>query len=245
MGERVADPQLRQKLVPNDHGFGTRRPSVDGGYFEAFARDNVELADIREHPIIEFTPEGIRTEEKLHNLDIAIFATGFDALTGALLKPRIVGRGGQTLGQKWEGGPLTQLGLATAGFPNMVIVAGPGSPSVLSNVIVSIEEHADWYAQMLAVFKTQGIEEFEATEAAEQAWTDYVQRRAEETLYGTANSFYNGGEVAGKPRTFMPYSGGVRNYRMHLRKCAEEGYAGFEKRTEPAVRKTPELDRHG
>lgn len=245
MGERVADPELRKKLVPSDHGFGTRRPSVDGGYFEAFARDNVELADIREHPIVEFTSDGIRTDDKLHKLDIVIYATGFDAITGALLKPRIVGRGGQTLTEKWADGPLTHLGLATAGFPNMVIVAGPGSPSVLSNVIVSIEEHADWYARMLAQLKAEGIVEFEATEAAERDWTDYVQQRAQETLYGTTNSFYNGGEVAGKPRVFMPFSGGVRNYRMHLQKCADEGYAGFEKHRQPAVQKTPELDRHG
>ncbi|SDD53211.1 flavin-containing monooxygenase [Ruegeria marina] len=244
MGERVADPELRKKLVPNDHGFGTRRPSVDGGYFEAFARDNVELADIREHPIVEFTPNGIRTDEKLHELDIVIFATGFDALTGALLRPRIVGRSGQTLAEKWADGPLTQLGLATAGFPNMVIVAGPGSPSVLSNVIVSIEEHADWFARMLAAFKAQGIAEFEATKAAERAWTDYVQQRARETLYGTANSFYNGGEVKGKPRVFMPFSGGVRNYRQHLQKCADENYSGFEKRKTPAAQKSTEVHRH-
>ena len=244
MGERIADPNLRKKLVPNDHGFGTRRPSVDGGYFEAFARDNVELADIREHQIVEFTPEGIRTDEKLHKLDIVIFATGFDALTGALLKPRIVGRGGLTLAKKWADGPLTQLGLATAGFPNMVIVAGPGSPSVLSNVIVSIEEHADWYARMLAAFKAQGIVEFEATEAAEKTWTDYVQQRAQETLYGTANSFYNGGEVAGKPRVFMPFSGGVRNYRQHLQKCADENYSGFQKCKSPAAQKSHGVHRH-
>jgi len=233
MAERIADPELKKKLVPNDHGFGTRRPSVDGGYFEAFARDNVSLADIREHPIVEFTPEGIRTDDKLHELDIVIFATGFDAITGALLKPRIVGRGGQTLAEKWEGGPLTQLGLATAGFPNMVMVAGPGSPSVLSNVIVSIEEQADWYAEMLASMKADVIVEFEATETAEQAWTDYVQERARETLYGTANSFYNGGEVAGKPRVFMPYSGGVRHYRLKLIECADAKYAGFEQRKTP------------
>ncbi len=244
MGERVADPELRRKLVPSDHGFGTRRPSVDGGYFEAFARSNVELADIREHPIVEFTTDGVRTAEKLHELDIIIYATGFDAITGALLKPRITGRGGRTLAEKWADGPLTQLGLATAGFPNMVIVAGPGSPPVLSNVIVSIEEHADWYAEMLATLRAEGIVEFEATEAAERGWTDYVQKRAQETLYGTADSFYNGGEVAGKPRVFMPYSGGVRHYRLQLQKCADAGYAGFKKRAAPAGRVTPELERH-
>ncbi len=244
MGERIADPALREKLVPNDHGFGTRRPSVDGGYFEAFARDNVDLADIREHPIREFTPEGIRTDVGLHPLDIVIFATGFDAITGALLKPRIVGRDGQTLAEKWADGPLTQLGLATAGFPNMVMVAGPGSPSVLSNVIVSIEEQADWYAAMIAKLKADGIAEFEATEAAERAWTDYVQQRAKETLYMKTNSFYNGGEVAGKPRVFMPYSGGVRHYRLQLQQCAADDYAGFELRSAPAAQQATKQAEH-
>jgi cation diffusion facilitator CzcD-associated flavoprotein CzcO len=234
MGERVADPVLREKLVPHDHGFGTRRPSVDGGYFETFARDNVTLADIREHPIVEFTPEGVRTDEKLYELDIVIFATGFDAITGSLLKPRIVGRGGQTLAEKWADGPLTQLGLATSGFPNMLVIGGPGSPSVLSNVMVSIEEQSDWYAGLFAAMKADDIVEIEATEAAEQSWTDYVQERAKETLYMTTNSFYNGAEVAGKPRVFMPYSGGVRHYRMLLESCAAEGYTGFQLRKSPA-----------
>lgn len=244
MGERIADSALREKLVPNDHGFGTRRPSVDGGYFEAFARDNVDLADIREHPIREFTPEGIRTDAGLHPLDIVIFATGFDAITGALLKPRIVGRDSQTLAEKWADGPLTQLGLATAGFPNMVMVAGPDSPSVLSNVIVSIEEQADWYAAMIAKLKADGIAEFEATETAEQAWTDYVQQRAKETLYMKTNSFYNGGEVAGKPRVFMPYSGGVRHYRLQLQQCAADDYAGFELRGAPAAQQATKQAEH-
>ena len=234
MGERVRDPEVREKLIPSTHRFGTRRPSVDSGYFEAFNRENVELADIREHPIMEFTADGIRTRAAHHPLDVVIFATGFDALTGALFKPEIRGRGGVRLRDKWADGPLTQYGVGTAGFPNMLIVAGPGSPSVLSNVMVSIEEQVDWFVALLTELRARGVAEFEVTEAAERDWTAHVQERARETLYMTADSFYNGGELAGKPRVFMPYSGGIRTYRRLLRECAEAGYSGFALRREPA-----------
>lgn len=242
MAERVKDPVVREKIVPHDHPFGARRPSVDSGYFEALDRDNVELADVREHPIVEFTAEGIRTDERLHELDMVIFATGFDALTGALLRPEIIGRNGMTLREKWASGPLTQLGIGVSGFPNMLIVVGPGSPSILTNVMVSIEEQVDWLAALLSGMKTRGEIEIEATEAAEQEWTNHVQERAHQTLYMTTNSFYNGGEIKGKPRVFMPYSGGVRNYRRHLKDCAEAGYAGFELRTAPLASKDASRD---
>lgn len=241
IGERVKDPALRQKLVPTTHRFGTRRPSVDSGYFEAFERDNVELVDIREHPILEFTAEGIRTGMADYELDVVILATGFDAITGSILKLRIVGRNGITLKDKWAEGPVTQLGVAVAGFPNMLIVAGPGSPSVLSNVMVSIEEQVDWFTALLSDMKARGQTELEATEDAERAWTAHVQERAQETLYMTADSFYNGGEMPGKPRVFMPYSGGVRNYRRLLQKCASENYSGFVFRTELAMPSSEEI----
>lgn len=234
IGARVDDPVTREKLIPDTHKFGTRRPSVDSGYFEAFNRENVTLADIRAHPITEFTESGIRTEDAFHELDMVIYATGFDALTGALFKPDIRGRDGELLRDKWGQGPLTHYGLGTAGFPNMLIVAGPGSPSVLSNVIVSIEEQVDWMVAMLSDLRDRGIAEFEVTKEAEEAWTSHVQERAQETLYMTADSFYNGGEVKGKPRVFMPYSGGVRAYRRLLIECAEQDYAGFALRPEPA-----------
>lgn len=233
IGERIKDPKTRDKLIPRTHHFGTRRPSVDSGYFEAFNRDNVTLADVKEFPILEFTEAGIRTAEAHHEFDIIIFATGFDALTGSLLKPAIHGRRGTLLKDKWAQGPLTHLGVATADFPNLLIVAGPGSPSVLSNVMVSIEEQVDWSVALLAGMKSRGEVELEATEQAEQDWSAHVQERALETLYMTADSFYNGGEVAGKPRVFMPYSGGIRSYRRLLETCAAEGYSGF------ALRKTP------
>jgi cyclohexanone monooxygenase len=229
----IDKPELRDKLVPKDHPFAARRPSVDSGYFQAFNRDNVELADVREFPIVEFTDKGIRTAAKEHELDLIIFATGFDAFTGSLLKPQIVGRQGLTLRQKWAAGPVTQLGIGTSGFPNLFVLVGPGSPSLLSNVMVSIEEQSDWFAQMIGAMDRLGVVEVEATAAAEQAWVAHVNERAKETLYLTADSYYNGAEVAGKPRVFMPYSGGVRGYRRLLHKCAESGYAGFELRDKP------------
>lgn len=224
---RVQDPVLRDKLTPRGHHFAARRPSVDSGYFEAFNRPNVELADLRESPIVEFTPDGIRTQAKLHALDMVILATGFDAFTGSLFKPNIVGRGGLTLRQKWQDGPVTQLGVAVSDFPNMLIVVGPGSPSLLSNVMVSIEEQVDWLATLIAHLNAQQVVEFEAEPEAERVWVAHVNDMVRQTLYLTTNSYYNGAEVAGKPRVFMPYSGGVRGYRRHLRQCAEQGYSGF------------------
>ena len=229
----IDKPELRDKLVPKNHAFAARRPSVDSGYFQAFNRDNVELADVREFPIVEFTEKGIRTTAKEHEFDIIIFATGFDAFTGSLLKPEIVGRQGLTLRQKWAAGPVTHLGIGTSDFPNLFVLVGPGSPSLLSNVMVSIEEQSDWFAQMIDAMDRLGVAGAAATEAAEQSWVAHVNERAKETLYLTADSYYNGAEVAGKPRVFMPYSGGVRGYRRLLHKCAESGYAGFELRDRP------------
>ena len=233
IGSVIKDPVLREKLTPKGHPFGARRPSVDSGYFEAFNRDNVELADVRESPIVEFTATGLRTAAKHHELDLVIFATGFDAFTGSLLKPDIVGRGGLTLRQKWADGPVTQLGVAVADFPNLFIVVGPGSPSLLSNVLVSTEEQIDWLAQLLAHMDASGRLEFEATHAAERQWVEHVNERARQTLYLSTDSYYNGAEVAGKPRVFMPYSGGVRGYRRLLQNCVARGYEGFELRAQP------------
>lgn len=190
---------------------------------------------------MEFTPEGIRTAEKPHEFDIVIFATGFDAFTGSILKPRIEGRNGQTLKEKWSDGPITQLGVGVAGFPNMLIVVGPGSPSLLSNVMVSIEEQIDWLADLMKAMDEKGLVEFEALPEAERAWVEHVNERARETLYMSANSYYNGAEIAGKPRVFMPYSGGIRAYRRILQNCAVEGYMGFALRRQPtgAVTRTP------
>jgi cation diffusion facilitator CzcD-associated flavoprotein CzcO len=227
IGQLVEDPKVRAALMPADFPFGTRRPSVDSGYFQTFNRDNVELVDLRDTPILAFTEHGIRTTTAEHSLDLVIFATGFDAFTGSLLKPQIIGRGDVTLQSKWEKGPTTQFGVAVAGFPNLFIVVGPGSPSLLSNVLVSTEEQLDWMANLLDTMKKRSLTEFEATPEAERAWTEQVQARAKETLYLSTSSYYNGAEIPGKPRVFMPYSGGVRGYRRLLNQCAADGYAGF------------------
>jgi len=223
----VHDPVLREKLTPRDFPYGARRPSVDSGYFQAFNRVNVELADVRESPIVEFTAHGIRTTQKHHDLDMVIFATGFDAFTGSLLKPDIIGRDGVSLREKWSAGPVTQLGVAVAGFPNLFIVVGPGSPSLLSNVLVSTEEQLDWLATLVDHMAKHDLGEFEATPESERAWVQHVNERAQETLYLSTPSYYNGNEIPGKPQVFMPYSGGVRGYRRILERCAADGYAGF------------------
>ena len=235
IGSVIHDPVLREKLVPKGHAFAARRPSVDSGYFQAFNRDNVELADLRESPIVEFSAAGIRTSAKTHALDMIIFATGFDAFTGSLLKPNIIGRGGLTLREKWAAGPVTQLGISVSEFPNMLIVVGPGSPSLLSNVMVSTEEQIDWLADLIRFMDANQVLEFEAEPAAEISWVAHVNERAQQTLYMTADSYYNGAEVAGKPKVFMPYSGGVRGYRRILQKCAQDGYTGFTLRKQPAA----------
>ena len=240
IGSVINNPLLRDKLIPKGHPFAARRPSVDSGYFQAFNRDNVELADLRESPIVEFIAEGIRTTAKLHAFDMIIYATGFDALTGSLLRPEIVGRGGMTLKEKWSAGPVTQLGVSVNGFPNMLIVVGPGSPSLLSNVLVSTEQQIDWLAGLIRKMDEDHIVEFEATVQAEQAWVAHVNDRVKGTLYLTTDSYYNGAEVAGKPRVFMPYTGGVRGYRRILEKCAAEGYSGFTLRKVPATAREAE-----
>ena len=225
---KVHDPELAEKLMPRGFPFGAKRPSVDSGYYEAFNRDDVELVDVGAHPIERITPTGIATAAGHHDLDVIVFATGFDAMTGSLLRPEIVGRDGLTLREKWSAGPVTHLGLGVSGFPNLFVIAGPGSPSLLSNVLLSIEQHVDWLAELLDHMDSAGRDLAEVTGEAERAWVDHVNAKADETLYPRARSYYMGDEVEGKPRVFMPYSGGVRGYRRILEQEAASGYAGFE-----------------
>ena len=227
IAEQIDDPALRDKLTPKGFPFGTRRPSVDSGYFATFNRPNVSLVDIHETPIQEFTATGIRTTDAELPFDIIIYATGFDAFTGSLLKPEIVGRGGLTLREKWAAGPRSFLGIAVSGFPNMFVIVGPGSPSLLSNVLLSTEEQIDWLSELFAYCRAQGIREVEASAKAEQKWVEHVNERAQETLYLKTPSYYLGAEMPGKPRVFMPYSGGVRGYRRILMKIAAKNYDGF------------------
>ncbi len=224
---QVDDPALREKLIPKDFPFGTRRPSVDSGYFAAFNRDNVALVDISETPIEAFTPAGICTGGTEYPFDIIIYATGFDAFTGSLLKPEVIGRGGVSLREKWAAGPVSFLGIGVHGFPNLFIIVGPGSPSLLSNVLLSSEEQIDWLSELFAYCDAHGFDSIEATEQAERSWVAHVNDRAQETLYPKTPSYYLGAEMPNKPRVFMPYSGGVRGYRRILEKTAALGYEGL------------------
>ncbi len=225
--EIVVDPEVARVLTPTDHPFGTKRPCLDTGYFETFNRDNVTLVDLRRSPITEIVPAGIRTTDALHELDSIVFATGFDAMTGPVLRIDIRGRGGQALKAKWAAGPRTYLGIATAGFPNLFLVTGPGSPSVLSNMVVAIEQHVDWIADCITFMAVTGVDTIEANVDAEDAWVDHVNELANATLFPTANSWYMGANVPGKPRVFMPYVGGLPVYRATCDDVAATGYRGF------------------
>lgn len=224
----VRDPQTREALTPRGFPFAAKRPSVDSGYFETFNRDDVTLVDVRADPVEALVPEGVRLRSgAVHELDMLVLATGFDALTGSLLKPEIVGRAGRTLREAWAGGPATYLGLQVAGFPNMFVICGPGSPSLLSNVLLSTEQHVDWIADLLCLARERGTEVVETTPQAQQGWVEHCNERAAETLYPAAPSYYNGDEVPGKPRVFMPYVGGVRGYRRVLEQVVADDYRGF------------------
>jgi cyclohexanone monooxygenase len=223
----VRDPRVADLLSPKDYPVGTKRMCVDTGYYEAFNRDNVTLVDIRRAPIEAITPDGLRTREAAYTLDSIVFATGFDAMTGALLAIDIRGRGGRALKDAWAEGPRTYLGLTVAGFPNLFAITGPGSPSVLSNMIVSIEQHVDWIAECLDHMRAQGHETIEATTAAQAAWVAHVNEIGHMTLYPRANSWYMGANIPGKPRVFMPYIGGVGAYRQICDGVAAKGYEGF------------------
>jgi cation diffusion facilitator CzcD-associated flavoprotein CzcO len=228
IGALIDDPETREKLMPRGFPFATKRPSVDSDYYPTFNRDNVTLVDVRTDPIDAVTPTGIRTAHGHHDLDVLVFATGFDAMTGSLLRPEIVGRDGRTLREHWSGGPRTYLGLFTSGFPNFFVIAGPGSPSLLSNVLLSIEQHVDWLAALLQHLRAQGADLVEATPEAEEGWVAHVNERADATLYPKARSYYMGDEIEGKPRVFMPYVGGVRGYRRILERVVADGYEGLE-----------------
>jgi len=225
--DMVQDPETAEKLMPTDHPFGSKRPLIDTDYFETYNRENVELVDIRHSPIQEITPRGIRTDDQEFEFDMIVFATGFDAMTGTFFKMDIRGRDGLPLKEKWSEGPKTYLGLQTAGFPNMFMITGPGSPSVLSNMPVSIEQHIDWIADLLQHMREHDIKSVEAEADAEKAWVVHVNEVAEPTMFMQANSWYLGANIPGKPRVFMPYAGGVGTYRKKCNEVADNGYEGF------------------
>ncbi len=225
--EIVHDPNVAEKLMPKDYPIGTKRMCVDTNYYATFNRDNVELVDVRATPIQQITPTGIRTSESDYALDSIVFATGFDAMTGALSRIDILGRAGLPLQQKWVAGPRTYLGIMVAGFPNLFTITGPGSPSVLSNMALSIEQHADWIADCLVYLRNHRKATIEANIEAETEWVNHVNEVANQTLFPLANSWYMGANVPGKPRVFMPYIGGVAAYRQKCEEVAAKDYQGF------------------
>jgi cyclohexanone monooxygenase len=224
----VKDPAVAELLAPKDHPIGTKRLCLDTNYYETYNRDNVTLVNARATPIEELTETGLRTTDgQNYEFDAIVFATGFDAMTGALKEIDIRVGNGPTLAEKWAGGPTTYLGLMVAGFPNMFIITGPGSPSVKTQMIVAIEQHMDWIADCLDTMRQRGMTRIEPTPDAERDWVQHVNDVADGTLYPLANSWYVGANIPGKPRVFMPYVGGFAGYKKKCDAVAANGYEGF------------------
>ncbi len=234
----VKDPKVAAMLAPTDHAIGTKRICVDTDYYKTFNLPHVRLADLRAAPIEAVTATGIRTRDASYELDAIVFATGYDAVTGALDRIDIRGKGGQSLKEKWSHGPRTYLGLMAAGFPNFFMITGPGSPSILTNVVVAIEQHVDWIARCLARMQAQQQQVAEAQSGAEEEWVNHVNEVASKTLFPTTNSWYMGANIPGKPRAFLPYVGGFSNYTGICEKVISENYKGFHFTSGAAARQT-------
>ncbi|MDA0790067.1 MAG: NAD(P)/FAD-dependent oxidoreductase [Proteobacteria bacterium] len=225
----VKDEQTAEGLMPRGYPIGCKRPVIDTDYYQAFNRDNVTLVDLRRGGIERITATGIKTAQGDFEFDALVYATGFDAMTGALLGIDIKGREGVSLKSRWEAGPRTYLGLQVAGFPNLFTITGPGSPSVLSNMIVSIEQHVEWITDCIAHMDEHQYRAIEPTPEAEQKWIEHVNQAANGTMLTapSCNSWYLGANIPGKPRIFMPYVGGVGAYREKCNEVAASGYEGF------------------
>jgi cyclohexanone monooxygenase len=223
----VHDPETAQRLGPTSYPIGTKRICIDSGYFETYNRDNVALVDISERGIERMTVTGLVVDGRELEFDSIVFATGFDAMTGTLLNVDIRGRGGLTLAQKWQAGPRTYLGLMANAFPNLFMITGPGSPSVKSNMLMSIEQHVDLVTDTLVHLREHAMRVIEPELDAEDEWVDHVQEVANATLFPRANSWYMGANIPGKPRLFMPYIGGVGRYRRICEEVVADGYRGF------------------
>src|ERR1700729_2771428 len=226
----VKDPAIAEKLIPKGYAYGTKRQPLDTNYYETFNKDNVRLVDAKnDGGIEEITETGIRAGDKQYDLDIIVFATGFDAMTGPLKALNLKGRGGRTLDQEWLDGPHTYLGISVAGFPNLFTITGPQSPSVLSNMPVSIEQHVEWITECIAHMRRNKLAIIEATQLAQVAWGAHVADVVNATLMPVANSWYMGANIDGKAHRFLPYLGpeGVGGYRRKCAEIAEKGYEGF------------------
>ncbi len=224
----VKDKETAEILCPRSYPIGTKRICIDTGYFETYNRENVKLVDISKKPIQRLVADGIIVDDQLYAFDSIIFATGFDAMTGSIFNVDIKGRGGLALKEKWNAGPKTYLGLMSASFPNLFMITGPGSPSVKSNMIMSIEQHVDLVIETLLSMRRKGLSVVEPELEAENKWVDHVQEVASKTLFPQANSWYMGANIPGKPRLFMPYIGGVGAYREICEEIVANNYRGFK-----------------
>ena len=227
IGQTVKDPEVARSLMPSEYPIGAKRLCLNTDFYETFNRPNVSLVDLRRDPIEEIVPDGIKTRNAHHSLDVLVLATGFDAITGPILRIDIRGVDGASLRDAWAAGPLTCLGIMSAGFPNLFFLAGPGSPSVLTNVVASIEQHVDWVANTLGTLRERGISRMEPRPDAVDAWVARVNGIAEATLFTQGASWYMGANVPGKPRVFMPYAGGLPSYRELCDAEAASGYPQF------------------
>ncbi|MBV1880600.1 MAG: NAD(P)/FAD-dependent oxidoreductase [Pseudomonadales bacterium] len=229
LGELVHDPEVAAKLIPKNYPLGCKRPVIDTDYYATFNRENVSLVDLRESGIKEITAKGLRTENGEYEFDILVYATGYDAMTGALNNIDIQGNEGRKLVEKWEHGPRTYLGLQTEGFPNLFTVTGPQSPSVLSNVIVAIEQHVEWISDCIKHMNENDHQSIEAVKSAEDNWVEHVNEVAKGTMYTapSCNSWYLGSNIPGKERIFLPYVAGARTYREKCEEIVANGYEGF------------------
>jgi len=235
----VKDPETAEKLADIDHPYSSKRPPIDSFYFETFNQPHVKLVDVRTDPIAEITPKGIRLKSGAeHELDVIVFATGFDAMTGGLLNLNITGRDGLSLADAWSAGPQNYLGLQVTGFPNMFTITGPGSPSVLCNMPVPIEQHVEWITGCIDHMRKNDIDTIEAKPDAMERWVAHVNDAANQTLLPLAgHSWYLGANIPGKPRVFMPYAGGMARYRGICEDVVAKGYEGFELQRAPAMAK--------
>lgn len=227
IAETVADPATGAALSPRGYPLGSKRLVLEIDYWATYNRDNVRLVDLARDPIERIEEAGVRCASGLRELDVLVLATGYDAFTGALERMQVTGRDGRTLREAWADGPQTRLGLATHGFPNLFFVAGAGSPSVLSNVVVAIEQHVEWLADLLATMERAGHTTVEADVAAQSAWTQEVARAAADSLLTRARSWYSGANVEGKVQAFLPYAGGMGRYAELCDEEAATGYPGF------------------
>ena len=228
--DRVNDPETAEKLIPRDHGFGTRRVPLETNYYEVYNQENVRLVDLNETPIERITPKGIQTSADAHEFDIIIYATGFDAVTGAFDRIEFRGSGGQRLKDKWANGPRTYLGLQTEGFPNMLTLVGPHNAATFCNIPRCIEQNVDWVTDLIRYMRENDYDRIVPSAKAEDDWTAHVHETAERMLFTKVDSWFMGinPNVPGKhKRTFLLYAGGAPAYNERCDEVAANGYEGF------------------